>query len=237
MMIDKDSPLRRFPGNSENKQTLFFDGIRYSVEMAALAYARLQQTLYNITMNCLNASTNPVDFVPAILDAWSIIDSVHRLRILIHKVPGMKKQTPRFQIFDRSTSSIKDLRNFIQHLDEETQDLVGQNMPIWGMLSWFTTLDPEHKSGFICTIVAGTIFREMEGELVDPRGKTIYPPVDLITLTANDYSISLSDVMRHVETLVRSMEEGLQEQLKDSPPAQGDILVCAEVEFGGTRGI
>jgi len=233
VIIDKDSPLRRFPANSENKQTLFFDGIRYSIEMAALAHTRLQQSLYSLTLSCTNSSSDlPIDFTSAMLDAWSIVDSVHRLRILINKTPGMKKQAPGFQIFDRGTTPIKDLRNFVQHLDQETQDLVGQNIPVWGTLSWFTILDPERKSGFTCTIVAGTVFQSMDGLLVNPLGKETNVPVDLITLTANNSTICLSDVMRHVERLTRSMESGLREQLKDLPPAQGDVIACAEIEFG-----
>jgi hypothetical protein len=204
--------------------------------MAALAYFRLQKNLYDLTLSCTNSSSPPLDFTSAMLDAWSIIDSVHRLRILINKTPGLKKQSPGFQIFDRGTTSIKDLRNFIQHLDEETQDLVGQNIPVWGVLSWFTMLDPKHNSGFTCTILAGTIFQSMDGLLINPLGKEIKAPVDLITLTANNSVICLSDVMRHVEKLTRSMESGLHEQLKNMPPAQGDVMACAEIEFGDKTG-
>jgi hypothetical protein len=231
MIIEKDSPLRRFPANSENKQTLFFDGIRYSIEMAALAYARLQRNLYDLTVHCVKTSDKPIDFTPAILDAWSIVDSVHRLRILLDRTPGMKKQSPGFQVFYRSTNSIKDLRNFIQHLDEETQGLIGQNIPVWGALSWFTMLDPNGKSGFTCTIVAGTLFQNMDSSLINPLGKNVNVPVDLITLTANNNAICLSDVIQHVEKLTRSIERGLIEQFKDLHPAQGDIMACAEIEF------
>ncbi len=232
MIIETDSPLRRFPANSKNKQTLFFDGIRYSIEMTALAFSRLEKTLYDLAVSCTSSSPLPMDFTSAILDAWSIVDSVHRLRILLNKTPGLKKQSPGFQIFERNTASIKDLRNFIQHLDEEAQDLAGQNIPVWGVLSWFTMLDPESKSGFTCTIVAGTIFQTMDGLLVNPLGKEINIPIDLVTLTANNSVICLSDVIRHVEKLTRSMEAGLNEQLKSMPPAQGDVMACATIEFG-----
>lgn len=232
MIIDKDSPLRRFPANSANKQTLFFDGIRYSIEMAALAHARLEQTLHDLTVSCTTSSSAPVDFVPAILDAWSLVDSVHRLRMLISQTPGIKKNAPGVQVFERSTAPIKDLRDFVQHLDERTQELIGQNIPVWGALSWFTVLDPECKSGFTCTILAGTIFQSMEELFVNPLGKKLNVPIDLITLTVSNMSICLSEVMRHVERLTRSMEEALKESMKDFPPSQGDVLACAEIEFG-----
>ena len=232
MIISEDSPLRRFPSNSENKQTLFFDGIRYSIEMAAVAYARLQQTLHGLTLSCIDSSTPLVDFTPAVLDAWSIVDCVHRLRILLHKTPRLKKGTPEFQVFDRTTAEIEYLRNFIQHIDNNAQHLVGTNTPVWGTLSWFATLDTEHKSGFTCVIVAGTIFQNMDGLLINPLGKPIHSPIDLITLTANGYSICLSDIMRQVEKMTRAMENGLKEQTKDFPRTQGDVLACAEVVFG-----
>jgi hypothetical protein len=175
-----------------------------------------------------------MDFTSAILDAWSMVDSVHRLRILVNKTPGIKKQLPEFQIFERNTASIKDLRNFIQHLDEETQDLTGQNVPVWGVLSWFTMLDPNSQSGFTCTIVAGTIFHTMDGSLVNPLGKEVNIPVDLVTLIANNIAINLSDVMRHVERLTRFLEAGFEEPLKNVNPNQGDVMACATISFGNT---
>jgi hypothetical protein len=49
MIIDDGSPFMQLPAALNRKQALFLDGIRYSVEMATLAHARLRRTLLNHT--------------------------------------------------------------------------------------------------------------------------------------------------------------------------------------------
>lgn len=84
MIISDGSPLRRLPSELDRRQALFLDGIRYSVEMADLAYTRLRQTLFNLAEQ--RGSGTSLDhwlFVSAVQDAWSLIDSLHRLRGLL----------------------------------------------------------------------------------------------------------------------------------------------------------
>lgn len=237
MILGNDSPLRRIPAQLGSKQILFFDGIRYSIDMAAMAHHRLKGTLHGLTTNCVTNSDEPVtsQFIVATQDAWSIIDSVHRLRMLIGQTPGFKQNTPDYQIFFRGTTKVTDLRNFIQHLDEKVPQLENQNIPVWGALSWITVLDPECKSCFTCTLITGTIFKSVEELLVNPLGKKIELPVDHITLTASGYTISLSDVMRLTERLTRYIEGQLEDQIKDLPRKQEDILACAEIVFGSAN--
>ena len=193
MIINDESPLKRFPASSENRQTLFFDGIRYSIEMAALAYDRLFRTLFDWTV--VQAETLALDFVPAFLDAWSIVDSVHRLRMLVNQTPGVKKKATEIQLFDKGTAPISELRNYVQHIDHETRNLVGQNTPVWGVLSWCAIMDEERKSALTCFIQAGSRFQSNAAFFVNPLGKKIKPPIDLITLTAYNVSVCLSDVV------------------------------------------
>jgi hypothetical protein len=229
-IIGKDSPLRRFPANSDDKQTLFFDGIRYSIEMAFLAYTRLQSTLLDITKSVNTSSSPSTFFVPAILDAWSIVDSVHRLRMLISNTPGIKKKKLEFQVFEKNTAPIRDLRNFVQHLDTQTQKMLGQNLPVWGVLNWLCILDTERISGFTCTLVAGTIFKMQGLPIVNPSGKKIFVPVDFVTLTAGGNAICLSDVISNVRSLLHYLEDELKEQTKEYSRSPEDILVCGKFE-------
>jgi hypothetical protein len=237
MILETDSPLRRIPAQLNPRQILFFDGIRYSIDMVDMAHQRLVGTLYDLTKNCTSHSDEPIatKFITATQDAWSIIDSVHRLRMLIGQSPGFKQNTPDYQLFFRGTAKITDLRNFIQHLDQNIPKLESQNIPVWGALSWITVLDPNCKSCFTCTLLTGTIFKSMEELLVNPIGKKIEIPIDHITLAANGYTISLSDVMRSIQRITRYVESGLKDQIKDLPPKQEDILACAEIEFGNTN--
>lgn len=48
MIVSEESRFRRLPPELKPKQRLFFDGIRYSIETADLAYSRLRETLLQI---------------------------------------------------------------------------------------------------------------------------------------------------------------------------------------------
>lgn len=73
------------------KQALFIEGIRVSIEMADLAHQRLQGILPLLSsMQPINQEPHPS--VSAMLDAWSIVDSLHRLRGLMRHMPGIQKR-------------------------------------------------------------------------------------------------------------------------------------------------
>jgi hypothetical protein len=230
MIIDNKSPFRRVPIQTNRKQILFYDGIRYSVEMADLAHYRLRETLYAITQNPTNPESDYFDYASAILDAWSIVDLIHRLRGLLQQVPGLKQNLPALQLFMKKTVEIENLRNAVQHLNQQIHKMVDLNLPVWGALSWAAVLNPEFKSVWTCTLVAGTLFERRE-PLVIPLGKTLHHNVGLITLEASSRSVCLSAVMKDVEPMVRSLEEILSEQFKDQPHVGRDSLICAEIGF------
>jgi hypothetical protein len=231
VIIDNDSPFRRIPVKTNRKQILFYDGIRYPVEMADLAHDRLRETLYEITQS---STTEPgaddFDYTSAILDAWSIVDSIHRLRSLLYQVPGLKQNSPALRLFMKKTVEIDNLRNAVQHLNQQIHKIVDLDLPVWGALSWAAMLDSELKSIWSCTLVAGAWFQRKD-PLVNPLGKMFHPPVDLITLDASGCSVCLSEVVRNVEPLVRSLEEVLNEQFKDQSLVLRDSLICAEIGF------
>lgn len=77
-------------------------------------------------------------------------------------------------------------------------------------------------------IVAGTWFQRKD-PLMNPLGKTFYPPVDLITLDASGCSVCLSDVMRNVEPLVRSLEGILNEQFNDQNTISPKVTYCSSL--------
>ena len=230
MIIGNDSPFRRIPTQTNRKQMLFFDGIRYSVEMADLAHNRLRETLYEIAQSPTVPEPNSHDFAPAVLDAWSIIDLVHRLRGLLEQAPGVKQKSPALLSFMKKTVKIEKLRNSVQHLNQQIHKIADLNIPVWGALSWVTMFDPEVKSVWTCTLVAGTFFERSE-PLISPLGKKFHPPVDLITLQASNYSVCLSDAIRDVEPVVSCLEDYLREQFKDLPNVGRDLLLCGEIVF------
>jgi hypothetical protein len=230
MIIDNNSPLRQIPTQTNRKQMLFFDGIRYSVEMTDLAHDRLRKTLYEIARSPTAPEPHSHDFASAVLDAWSIVDLVHRLRGLLEQAPGVKQKSPALLLFMKKTEGIEKLRNSVQHLNQQIHRIADLNIPVWGALSWVTMFDPELKSLWTCTLVAGTFFERSE-PLISPLGKEFHPPVDLITLQASNCSVCLSDAVRSVERMTRSLEDYLREQFKGLPHVGRDVLLCGEIIF------
>ncbi|GAI91560.1 unnamed protein product, partial [marine sediment metagenome] len=215
------------------RQMLFLDGLRYSVEMAHLAHTRLRETLYGLTVHRETLEPETLSFSAAFLDAWSIVDSINRLRCLLHQAPGIKQRSPGLRIFRQKTEVVEDLRNTIQHLDQNVPTLLAEKLPVLGVLSWFVTTDPGHLSGFSCALTAGTLRPLKQLPLVNPCGRLIAPPIDLIELTAGGHSACLSDIMKHVQDLTRQAEQQLEKQFDRLPQAGADLFVCVEMAFGG----
>ena len=234
MLIADDSPLRRLPPELNRKQALFFDGIRYSIEMADLAHTRLLQILHDLAVNRDNLQRGQLPFVPAFLDAWSMVDSIHRLRGLVSQAPGIKQKSTGAQVFRTQTKVIEDLRNSVQHLNTQIHTIADQGLPVWGVLSWFFLPDSESRWGLSCALVSGTV-SPAHHSLVNPLGKNIAVPIDLITLTAHGHSVCLSEVMRHVKLLTRGIEKALKEKFANSSQAGSDVLVFVEMAFGNTK--
>jgi hypothetical protein len=154
MIIETDSPFLHLPAELNIEQGAFLDGIRYSAQMIDLAHDRLRQTLYHI-----GTVEKPADssFPCAFHDAWSIVDSTHRLRKLLQQMPRMKQSTPGFQLFIRKTAPAKDLRDRIQHLGESMNRIATDGSPVWGTLRWITILEIKPLRLNLCAINAGRI--------------------------------------------------------------------------------
>ena len=234
MIIDEGSPFRRLPSELDRRQALFLDGIRYSVEMADLAHTRLRQTLFDIAKEQnRGAQANHWSLVSAVQDAWSVVDSLHRLRGLLDQMPGSKKKGPGLQVFVRTTTGIEDLRNAVQHLNHEIDGLVARNQPVWGSLSWFAALDPFNNFGASCSLITGTLFvKAASAPMIMPEGE-VDLPVNLIVLSAYGHSLNLSDAMRRVARLIAGMENELKEQFSGYSTAGADLITCVGLQFGG----
>lgn len=233
MIISDDSPLRRLPDSLDRKQALFFDGIRFSVQMADLAYLRLRETALRLTGNDDGPIADGQLIVSAFLDAWSIIDSVYRLRGLISQTPGIKQNVPPLQLFMRRTTDVEDLRHAIQHLNSELHKKGDEAWPVWGTLNWFTIMDQESFKGGICFLVAGTVKRgeiamDKVGKFI-PMGKSSDHPVVNINLMTSGYVISLTELLECVENIISPLERELTEQFDDLPHSASDLIIRMDV--------
>ena len=229
MIIGEESPLRRLPYKLNHSQALFFDGIRFSVQMADLSYNRLRETAHRLTNNNEKTDTSRQLITSAFLDAWSIIDSIYRLRSLILQAPGIKQNVPPIQIFKRKTKDVEELRHIIQHLNRELHKRGKEAWPVWGTLNWFTVLDTEKFTGCACILVAGSLkHKEVANEKVEnliPAGKSSNHPVVNINLKTSGYVISLTELIECVQNVISPLEKELTEQFEELPHAASDLLI------------
>ncbi len=237
MLIGDDSPLRRLPSELNIKQTLFLDAIRYCVEMADMSHRRLQQTLIELTRKFKSEKETPnlgTAVLHALSDAWSLIDSVNRLRTLLNQMPNVKKKSPRLISFNKQTDAVERLRNIFQHLNHEIDNLIKNKSTAFGILNWVVPFDSSAKRCYVCSLQPGTIFKRST-PIINPSGKRISYPIDQITLITGGETVCLSDVMNQVSKLISSLESELQQQTKNLPQAGADLLIILEFEAAKTK--
>ncbi len=118
--------------NRRRAQELFLDGIEYSVRMADCAYERLRA---NAAVYSLEHQGTQSLLDLLFLDAWSVVDCVKRLRVLVDHTPGLRK-TPAVESFTRAVEPVVEFRNYHQHLEGEPSGVAATGWPIWGTLAW-----------------------------------------------------------------------------------------------------
>jgi hypothetical protein len=180
MIIGTESILRRIPSVINYRQRLFFEGIRFSIEMADLAHSRLRGTLPQITFMRDPSPDNPV-IVSAMLDAWAIVDSLHRLRGLIEAMPGLKgkKKSPKIRSLMEATANVGALRNTVQHLGTEIHAAFDdKSWTVFGTLSW-GVVEPEKNQITASTLMPGAPREGASHSIINPMNRQvgIYPSI------------------------------------------------------------
>lgn len=128
-MILSDSILNSIPSNLDEKEAAFIRAGTHSLKMIDVSYKRLCSFLLN------NSVTHTATEI-AMIDVWNIIDSSHRLRCILEKTPGLKKNLAWFQLTIRKLKELEEIRHFIQHYDREIDKLNLNIKPLLGHISW-----------------------------------------------------------------------------------------------------
>jgi hypothetical protein len=159
-MISENSILRRLPPGIEPKQMVFLDGIRHSAEIAGIAYSRLEAILTWLVSNSKDrAHPNSQAYIAAFMDAWALVDSVDRFRMLWKMLPGFpfsesgeSSQTH----FEEITQPIRNLRNVTDHLAQRADYVASAGNPVLGLLTWVTYPEGAPNHGYTCVLAPGT---------------------------------------------------------------------------------
>jgi hypothetical protein len=230
MIIADDSKLRLIPNSLDRKQILVVDGIRYSVDMADLAYGRLTEVLVQFAKH---QEPRREWFSLAFQDAWSLVDYIERLRKLIPHLP-IKKSDPAFALFFRKAVDATELRHASQHLDNDLQKGERLQSPVWGSLSWIEPPQAGNKFARGFLIVSGAIFDVAEHPIVNPVGKVLRSPASLITLSLGTKQICFSEVMQTLVAAVKAAERAFDEVFAADRRSASDVLNSYEFSFDGS---
>ena len=224
--LTMELPTQELP-NLSPAQHLFRDGIRYSIAMVSQAYQRLRDIMLRLSDD---RQPSDADFTNVFLDSWSIVDSSHRLRRLITSMPGLKQNDPKIVLFLQRTAGVENLRNFIQHANGDIRDLVDQQRPFWGSVSWYRVFTP--LQGRLCSMRAGSSHQQHESvPWVNPLGRMVQAPIDLVTLNAACFEVCLSDVARASAAVATDISEQLAARFQlISSAGASDIMVTADVQ-------
>lgn len=226
-LIENNSPFRKLPAELDIRQRLVFDGIRYSVEMADLAYMRLRKCLVKVSES--NKLSEAPDFVvaAALSDAWTIVDTMHRLRGLLKLFPD-SSSSELVAEFLSASESIRDLRNSVQHLHARFDKLVKDRLPTWGWITWVTMTEESHCH--VHALVPGSLDRLSGLGIENPGGKEVTAPIDLISLKAHGYVVSLSALHNEVRALVQNLEIILRDQFDGHRTLGADLHLVMKLK-------
>ncbi|MBM3317255.1 hypothetical protein FJY69_04385 [candidate division WOR-3 bacterium] len=223
MIIGRESPFRRLRADLQPDQAAFLDGVRIAAEMLDVAYGRLSELLWAATQS-FDDKDLAVPTAPILLDAWAIVDAVHRLRLLLDHTPGLKKSDSSYKLFIRKTKAATQFRGTIQHLNEWLQNMAANGWPVWGTIAWVAVADPQTRILHSCVLVSGRV-QPGTRDMINPAGKTVVRHVDHVTLHCRDQEICLTDMRNEVETIVRAIEPSLAEHTENHPTLAADIFV------------
>jgi hypothetical protein len=222
-VLADDSPLRRLPASLHRKQVLFLDGISLSIDMASIAYQQLYALLLEYSQATGEQQRNRVRDAMIVMNAWSIVDSVNRLRVLAMGTPGLK-HGPAYESFRRSVEDVETLRNAVQHLYGEVETLLQDGRPLWGSLSWLYEASLDAKKGSIFVMIPGTLAVTQDVPAVNPEGREYEVPIGLVELTAAGVTVCFSDVMQAVGRFAVRLERAADAAFAAIPEGATDHI-------------
>lgn len=229
-MIREESPLRRLPLALPPSQLVFVDGLRLSLESAALAYHRLHEGLLAITVASTKGAHEHNTLIAAGVDAWCVVDSLRRFRRLLQHTPGVKQNAPGCQQFYRSTGALETLRDSAQHLEDRASQALEAELPFWGTIAWTAVVDADQNLVAQMMIVLGALRTGLH-PLPKTLGRPIRGEVDHVVLRAFEEEANLSDALRLADHVGAELERRLAEEMGDATDRfSSDLVVRVDLK-------
>jgi len=213
------------PVNVPRRQILYLDALRLSAEMAGLAFDHLHELLAGVTER-RDGPLQAGKAVGAILDAYSVIDAVHRFRELLQLTPGLKHNST-FELFVRQTNDVRELRHIVQHLNRKVDRIAREGWAALGTLTWLgpSAVPGGPPSSYI--LQAGTFYpgQWTHGPTVDAYSSLPEGEISAISLSTAGIRVNLSTITDRLRTMIQSLEGPLEEFAADNERFGSDVLL------------
>ncbi|MBN1981475.1 MAG: hypothetical protein JW795_08090 [Chitinivibrionales bacterium] len=137
----------------KNDFIFYLESLRYSFRMAEIVNQRLDHDLAELEIAYEKKSeTSHLSFT-ALLDAWSMIDNIFRIKELADQIPLIRKKDRLF-FLKKIGDDAEYFRHYIQHLRNEINTLPIQTNPLWGGLSWVSKSNAKRQYRIMPSTVA-----------------------------------------------------------------------------------
>lgn len=208
MLLKPNSILKLLPKETEFKQHLIFDSIRFTLEMIECGFFEL-----NMSLEKLSTKKNKKNLPQIFLYAWSIIDNVKRFIALNKKLPSKGDHS-----YLNKLIKANEFRNTLQHIDERIDEVLFDNkVPFYGTIVW------EYKN---LTTNSGEIFIAISGLRYSKTNKfkvtdykNLKHPINNIKLESvnkkNKITIDINELYNNLFSVVELLEKDLKIQLND----------------------
>jgi len=216
------SPLHAMPANLHIAQMLVLDGISTSIDAINIAYRDLQVALleFNRSMDQHRPPSRRTVTVPAVMNAWMVVDAAYRLGLIVPRLRGLK-QGPAVKSFLKSVAPVEPFRHVVQHLDANIPQLLTECQPVWGSLSWAYVESPQAGTIRVGVLMPGAGRAPLDLPLVNPLGKRFEVPIGLVTLSAAGKTVCLSDVVSAVRRFGARLERAAATAFSTLPNTLG----------------
>ncbi|MGH9387159.1 MAG: hypothetical protein ACRD2N_23055 [Vicinamibacterales bacterium] len=225
-LIRPDSPLWKLPHGLDPLQASFLDAIRLSVQFIDVAYNRVEDTLTNLKLD----SDRALQLGPtALMDAWTIVDAVHRLRALVSGMPRYKNRAPSKRLFLMRTVGVEALRNSFQHLVNDLHERTQSDLPVLGALTWVRPINAKENTLSIETFIPGQ-FRSIDPSSVVEVPTTVPDRLGHIELWVGVHNVDVSKLRHAVCELVLALQNAaVSPDPAGSPPGPCDAMATITV--------
>jgi hypothetical protein len=221
-IIAPDSPLIRLPETVPPIQASFFDAVRLSAQFVDIAYRRVEGA---VTQLVNPEHDRALAIMPvAFMDAWAIVDTVHRLRDLLRGLPRYRNQALSKRLFLQRTEAVEQLRNTFQHLVGDLPALTQADAPVLGSLTWLRPVDIERRTLSVWSFMPGRL-RSLDSTSVVQIPADVPTEISQIELWLGDKSVNISKLRASVADVVSPIEQALRLS------AQGESTLCDSLSY------